>query len=313
MKISKPVYSLIIPVYGNEENITSLIAALEKLSEAIQEPWEVVFVIDGSPDASGELLLKARPNLSLRTQVIFHSRNFGSFVAIRTGLEHARGRFFAVMAADLQEPLELMLTFFQILESGEVDIVVGQRKERNDALIRDVCSRVFWGVFRRIVMRDIPRGGVDVFGCNEDARTALLKITEPNSSLVAQLFWIGFRRRFVPYSRISREIGTSKWSVTARFRYMMDSILSFSDIPILLVLWLGLIGTITSGVFGLFATLGRLIGAVEVEGYTTIVVLICFFGSMTLVVNGIIGCYIWRTFENTKQRPLSIVSRIYAN
>ncbi|MFE0013771.1 glycosyltransferase family 2 protein [Mesorhizobium sp. NPDC059054] len=311
--MAQPTYSLIIPVYGNEENISSLLTALENISKNIDEPWEVIFVVDGSPDASGELLLQARSSLTLQTQVIFHSRNFGSFVAIRTGLQHARGRFFAVMAADLQEPPELMLTFFQILKSGEVDIVVGQRKERNDAPIRDACSRIFWGVFRRLVMRDFPRGGVDVFGCNEDARTALLRITEPNSSLVAQLFWIGFRRRFVPYSRMPRESGTSKWSAQARFRYMMDSILSFSDLPILLVLWLGLIGTLISTILGTIVALGRLLGAIEVEGYATIVLLICFFGSMTLVVNGILGCYIWRTFENTKQRPLGIVSRIYAN
>ena len=130
---AKASRSLIIPVYLNEPNIPPLIAALGDLVRSLDGDLEVVFVVDGSPDGSGELLVRAQPDMSFATRIVFHSRNFGSFTAIRTGLEHASGEYFAVMAADLQEPPELIVRFFAALETGDCDIVFGQRVKRSDA------------------------------------------------------------------------------------------------------------------------------------------------------------------------------------
>lgn len=306
-----PLLSLIVPVYRNEDNIPSLLAAVERMNTAVGG-LEAIFVVDGSPDASGENLIKGTAEAPYPVKIIFHSRNFGSFAAIRTGLEYASGEYFAAMAADLQEPPELIEKIFAVLKSDGADVVFGQREGRNDSPLRDFLSKAFWWTYRTLVNRDMPRGGVDIFGCNKEARSALLSIEEPNSSLVAQLFWIGFRRRFIPYQRQTREIGTSAWGFARRLRYMMDSILTFSDLPILIVLWVGVLGSVFSLIFSVAALIGRLTGAVEIRGYTTLVLLITFFGSLSLLVNGLIGSYIWRTFENTKQRPLRIVSRILA-
>jgi glycosyltransferase involved in cell wall biosynthesis len=302
--------SLVIPVYRNEENVPALLAALVDMDEALGHRLEVVFVIDGSPDRSGELLAEALPHLAFSSRIAFHSRNFGAFTAIRSGLELATGSYFAVMAADLQEPPELILEFFEVLESDRADVAFGQRTERNDSFFRDLFSKAFWAVYRRLVVRDVPQGGVDIFACNRQARDVLLSIHEPNSSLVAQLFWIGFRRVFVPYRRRVRLAGRSAWGFSRRVRYMMDSIFSFSDLPILAVLWIGFLGCALSVLFGAYVAIARIIGAIEEPGYATLVLLITFFGSVTLAVQGIIGCYLWRTFENTKQRPLRIISHI---
>jgi len=302
--------SLVIPVYGNEENIADLVPAMEGLNDTLGGRLEVVFVIDGSPDRSGELLLAARPGFGFRSRILFHSRNFGSFIAIRTGLEAATGPYFAVMAADLQEPPELVAQFFEVLEADEADIVFGTRKSRNDSAVRDLLSRSFWSVYRRMVMRDVPRGGVDVFACNRAVRDTVLSIEEPNSSLVAQLFWIGYRRAFVPYDRQQRVAGKSGWSLARRFRYLMDSILSFSDLPILAVLWIGIFGCLVSLAFAFYVVVARLMNVIQEPGYTSIILLVAFFGSINMLVQGIIGCYLWRTFENSKNRPLSIVSRV---
>ena len=302
--------SLIVPVYLNESNIPALIAAIGELDAALGGRLEAVFVIDGSPDRSGELLAIARPDMPFKAKIAFHSRNFGSFTAIRTGLELASGDHFAVMAADLQEPPELILRFFEILESGEADVTFGQRVSRSDAPVRDMLSRGFWWLYRTMVIRDVPQGGVDIFACNRQARDELLSIEEPNSSLIAQLFWIGFRRAFVPYDRRARQSGSSAWKLSRRVRYMMDSIFSFTDLPILLVLWIGVLGCLGSLLFGLGVVIARLVGLINAPGYATVVVLITFFGSATLAVQGIIGSYLWRTFENTKRRPLRIVSRV---
>lgn len=308
-KISR---SLIIPVYRNEENIEDLIAALEAIDKSV-DGCEVVFVIDGSEDRSGELLATLQPKLRFPSTIVFHSRNFGSFTAIRTGLEYAKGDFVAVMAADLQEPPELIQRFFQVLEADEADVVFGQRIGRHDSPVRDAFSNVFWAVYRKLVIKDVPKGGVDIFACNRRAVDAVLSIAEPNSSLIAQLFWIGFRRRYLPYERRQRLKGISAWNFSRRLRYMMDSVFSFSDLPILIVLWVGILGCILSFAFGIMIIILRLTGYVTEPGYASISVLITFSTSSLLAVQGVIGSYLWRAFENTKRRPLRIISGVISS
>jgi glycosyltransferase involved in cell wall biosynthesis len=302
--------SLVIPVYRNESNISDLVIALGSLNCDVGGGLEVIFVIDGSPDRSGELLVAARTSFSFESKIVFHSRNFGSFTAIRTGMEIASGNSIAVMAADLQEPPELIIEFFRILENGDADIVFGERTGRHDDFLRDLLSTCFWWFYRKLVIEDVPKGGVDMFACNRAATNAVLDINEPNSSLIAQLFWIGFRRKFVAYKRQRRVHGQSAWSFARRMRYMMDSIFSFSDLPILFVLWFGVLGCILSISFGVAVAVARLFGAIEQPGYAALTVLITFSVSAILAVQGVIGSYLWRTFENTKRRPLRIVSRI---
>ena len=302
--------SLIVPVYRNEENIAALVDALHDISARLGGRLEVVFTIDGSPDRSGERLAALLPSFRFPARIVVHSRNFGSFTAIRTGLEMASGEHLAVMAADLQEPPELVLRFFEVLERGEADVVFGRRDVRQDSRASMLLSNVFWGFYRRFVVSDVPAGGVDMFACSRQVRDVILSIEEPNSSLIAQMFWVGFRRAFVSYARRPRAAGESGWSLRRRFRYMLDSIFSYSDLPILLVLWIGVAGVGLSVVFALAVIVARLVGAIDEPGYATIVLLITFFGSLTLAVQGVIGSYLWRTFENTKQRPLRIVSDI---
>lgn len=300
--------SLVVPVYRNEENIDDLVLALNGLNVRVRD-LEVIFVIDGSPDRSGELLLAKRSLMQFHAKFIFHSRNFGAFTAIRTGMEMADGEMVAIMAADLQEPPELIESLFQLLEEGRADVVFGQRTGRNDSAIRDFLSNCFWSLYRKLVIPEVPKGGVDIFGCNRQVANTVLQIEEPNSSLVAQLFWVGFRRDFVPYERRRRQKGEGSWSFSRRVRYMMDSIFSFSDLPILFVLWFGVIGCLISLATGLAIALARLTGIVSEPGYAALAVLITFTASASLAVQGILGSYLWRTFENTKRRPLRIIAR----
>ena len=300
--------SLIIPIYKNRKNIPSLLIALDELSEHYHNNLEVVFVVDGSPDDSYELLEFAIKKVSYCAQLIALSRNFGSFTAIRTGMEAASGEFVAVLAADLQEPPELIKKFFSVLEKDEADIVFGKRTKRNDPWMQKILASIYWAGYRRFIIPEMPAGGVDVFGCNQLVRNAVLSIKEPNSSLIAQLFWVGFRRRFEPYVRRARKEGKSSWGLRKRFRYMMDSILSYSDLPIVVVLWAGALGLALTFLLGGVTILGKVLGFIDVPGYTALVLVNLFFGSALLVTQGIIGSYMWRTFENTKKRPLSIIA-----
>lgn len=308
-EIENEELSLIIPVYRNAENIDSLVAALGELNTDLHGRLTVTFVIDGSPDASGAMLVERQPSLPFASRILFHSRNFGSFTAVRTGLEFARGRFFAVMAADLQEPPELIKEMFDRLDADDADLILGVRANRNDGVVRDLFSRAFWGSYRKLVNAEIPPGGVDIFACNGVVRDSVLSIREPNSSLIAQLFWLGFRRSFVQYERRKRTKGKSAWRFSTRMRYMMDSIFSFSDLPILMALWVGVIGLLASLMFAVFLLYSHFYGRIDVPGYVTLAMLVTLFGSIGLMMQGVLGSYLWRTFENTKQRPLRLISR----
>ncbi|MBL4591711.1 MAG: glycosyltransferase family 2 protein [Phycisphaerales bacterium] len=305
---TKPRNSLIIPIYKNEENIPDLLEALRTLYADLNGDLEVVLVVDGSPDRSGEMLRLALPSEPYASQLIMHSRNFGSFAAIRKGLESASGEFLAIMAADLQEPPELVLQFFEIMTANDADVVLGTRTRRADPLISRLASGLFWKAYRRWVVREMPAGGVDIFACTSRIRDNLLAMGESNTSLVSQLLWVGGRRVEVPYERRARTKGRSAWTLGRKVRYMLDSVMAFSDFPIFLFLAVGAVGiTITLSVMAIVLT-AWLFGFITIAGYTPVMLMISLVGSILVFGQGIIGGYIWRANETTKQRPSSIVS-----
>lgn len=306
-------YSVVVPVYKNESGIPALLAALRSLHQQLAGSLEAVFVIDGSPDQCHALLQQALPDLPFPAQLLAHSRNFGSFPAIRTGLQAARGDYFGVMAADLQEPPELMVSFFQSLAADECDVAIGTRIQRDDPWLSRLAANAFWGLYRRWVVPDMPPGGVDVFGCNRQFRDQLLQLEESRSSLIALIFWLGFRRKLVGYTRQLRQAGTSAWTLRKKIDYMMDSIFAFTDYPIRLLIRVGAFGIVGSLLLALIVVIARLLGAIEVPGYAALVLIMVLFGALNLFGLGLIGTYAWRGYENSKQRPLAIVARTCDN
>jgi len=303
------MYSIVIPVYKNEASIPNLLLTLHGIHKRLNGPLEVVFVVDGSPDQSFQRLATELPVVPFKAKLVALSRNFGSFSAIRIGLQKAVGPYFAVMAADLQEPADLIMAFFDELAKDEADVVVGTRMSRDDPFLSRIGSRLFWFLYRKIVQPELPPGGIDVFGCNAAFHRELLKLEESHSSLVGLVLWLGFRRKAIPYKRQRREHGKSAWTLTKRMRYLADSSFSFSDLPIKVLLWLGSIGLVISIVFSMILLWARLTGRIQVPGYSPIVLTIIFFGSINLVCLGIVGAYVWRVYENTKKRPGAVVLR----
>lgn len=299
--------SLIVPVYRNEENLPDLLAAVAQLAAGEPEGFECVFVVDGSPDRSYEKLRGQLPLWPFESQLILLTRNFGSFAAIRAGLEAARGDCFAVMAADLQEPPELVQAMSRVLHAGDADVVVGLRNSRDDPALSRWLAKTYWGLYRRWVVKDMPPGGVDIFGCNRPFRDSLLKMREAHSSLVAQVFWLGFRRHYIPYDRRARVHGKSAWSFSRKLEYMLDSVFAFTDLPIRLLLRTGLVVTIGSAFFAGMLAIARVAGYIAVPGYAMTMMAIVFFGAVNLFALGVVGSYAWRAYENSKQRPLNVV------
>ena len=302
--------SLIIPVYRNAESIADLLDAVQELHRALDGNMEVVFVVDGSPDNSYALLHERLPATQLKAALVLLTRNFGAFAAVRMGLSLAQGDTFAVMAADLQEPPELVLKMHGVLMQGNADVVVAERAMRGDPLMQRWQAQAFWWFYRRYVVPEMPLGGVDIFACNRPFRDALLELAESRSSLIAQIFWLGFRRASVPYVRLPRRYGESAWTWHKKWAYLTDSVFAFTDLPVRLLTRAGAGGMLIALVLAAIVLVARMAGEIGVPGYAITMIAILFFGALNLLSLGIVGTYAWRAYENTKQRPQALVLRV---
>ena len=180
------------------------------------------------------------------------------------------------------------------------------RETRNDPLRDALPARAFWWLYRRLVEPEIPAGGVDVFGCTRQVADQLLRMDESHTSLVGLLYWVGFRRLEVPYVRAPRPVGKSAWSFRRKLRYLLDSIFSFTDLPITLIIGLGALGVAVSTVWASVVTVAWALGRIDVPGYTPLMLALFFVTSMILISLGLVGSYVWRTYENSKGRPGAI-------
>jgi polyisoprenyl-phosphate glycosyltransferase len=302
-------YSVVVPVYRNEQTLPALLRQLTDLTHEVRAEFEVVFVIDGSPDNSYTLLKLQLPQMPFPSQLLLLSRNFGSFAAIRAGFAHAQGELVAFLAADLQQPVSSVRLFFDVLERG-ADIAIGQRSSRSDPWLSRVASTTFWRLYRRFVQPEMPPGGVDSFACTRRVRDILVSLPEANSTLVGLLLWVGFRREAVTYARGPRGSGTSGWSLHRKLRYAFDTAFAFSDLPITLMIVAGSVGTAGALLAATAVLAAWAVGAVDVRGYTPIMLVVLFSFSITLLALGIVGGYVWRIFENTKGRPTHLVRSV---
>ena len=305
-----PKYSLVIPVYGNASNVKSLFHRLTEIDQRLNSDLEVLFVIDGSPDNSLQLIVEELVNVSFSAKVIEHSRNFGSFAAIKTGFINASGKYTAAMAADLQEPVELIYQFFELLEKQDYDVAVGVRKSRHDPGISSQLSNSYWGLYKKFIEPQMPSGGVDIFALNKEVAKQLVALPESHSSLVGLLFWVGYKRAEVPYDRLERVEGKSAWSFKKKLKYLMDSVFSFTSLPISLILTIGLLGIAVTFVVALFVLVSWLTGNISVPGYAAQMIVQLLTGGSLLFAIGVVGTYVWRTYENTKNRPYALIMSI---
>jgi len=263
-------------------------------------------VVDGRTE--NYLYLKSRSkSFSYRHQILLLSRNFGSWPAINAGLEAGRGEYFAIMSADMQEPPELIERFVEVLVDGSADIAIGQRERRSDPPFSRLCSNLYWGFYRRLVNADVPRGGADVFAVTAEVRDLLISLREANTSLVALLFWVGFRRKLVGYSRQARIAGKSNWSFAKKVRHALNGAINFSDIPIQALLYVGVLGLVCSLLGIATVIVAKVLGVVNLPGYAATVCAIGFFGGLSSFGLGILGQYLWLVLQNVRGRPNYVV------
>lgn len=299
--------SIVVPVYFNARSLQELQARLAAAMAAAEvATWDVTFVDDGSGDDSLSVLLSLRERFA-GIRVLRLSRNFGSMAAIQAGLEHARGRCVAVISADLQDPPEMLATMVRQWRAG-AEVVLATRESREDPWSSRLLSGIFYRLFRLLVNPDMPRGGFDFFLLDRRAADVLVQSSEKNASLAASVLWVGFRRAILPYHRGARRHGTSRWTFWKRFKYMYDSLLSYSYVPLRLMSALGVVGMLFSAGYAAWIVVHRLLGAYEPLGWASLMVVMLFLNGFMLVAIGTVGEYVWRTLDAARKRPEYIVA-----
>ena len=194
------------------------------------------------------------------------------------------------------------------LERGECDIALGQRTGRADPAVASMSSRFYWWAYRHTVNREIPPGGVDIFGCTAEVAARLSTLVEQQTSLIGLLYWVGYRRKYFPYVRQARRHGKSGWTLARKFRYLFDSIYAFTDLPIIALQVVGLAGVVGSSVLGFIVFVSWLLGNIREPGYTPLMIVLLVSTSAILLALGVVGSYVARAYENSKDRPVSIIS-----
>jgi len=302
----RPTASAIVACLNEEEVLEAFYARTAPIMDELFEEWEIVFVDDGSTDRTAAIVRELHER-DPRVRAVRLSRNFGSHVAIAAGLDTAGGEVAVVLAADLQDPPEVMREFLARWREG-YEIVWGAREARDDPLLRRVLARAFYGLVRRTALPGIPSTGTGSF-CLLDRSVveAFRQFQERNRLTFGIISWAGFSQAEVPYRRAPREAGRSKWSMAQLVKTAVDTFVSFSYVPLRLISYFGFLVSALSFVFGVYVILDYLANGTGLRGWPSLMSAILFLGGIQLVTLGIVGEYVWRISEESKRRPLYLV------
>lgn len=303
-----PKLSIIVPVYYNEGNLPQTVPALvEVASRAKSFEVEFIYIDDGSKDRSFELL-ESYAGADSRIKLIKLSKNFGAYSAILAGLDIATGDCITIIMADLQDPPDLILEMLTFWEKGS-KIVIGERIEREDQLIDSLFAQSFWRFIRRFGYPDVPKGGFDYVLFDRQVLKILTTTRERNSHIMLQIFGTGFSKTIIPYVRKERKVGKSKWTFAKKFKLFVDSAISFTFFPIRFMSFVGLLFSIGGILFALYVIILRLTGQTTLPGWSSLIVVLLLVSGMQMLVNSLLGEYLWRIFDATRNRPLYIVEK----
>lgn len=302
--------SIVLPSYNEEQNISNTARVLAELLEKEQIDYELVFVSDGSKDATYEEILKAA-EANPRVKGAKFSRNFGKEACIFAGLRLTTGDAVVVMDCDLQHPPWMIPKMWRLWNQG-YEVVEGVKSSRGkESLAHKLSAGLFYKVMSRLIKMDMNASS-DYKLLDRKVVDVLLELPERNTFFRALTFWAGFRTTTVEYDVQERKYGTSKWSVLSLMKYAITNATSFSTLPLQLVTVMGIISILFSVILAIQTTVRYFMGN-SVEGFTTVILLILIIGGFIMLSLGIIGHYIARIYEEVKGRPKYIISDVTDN
>lgn len=298
--------SIVIPVYYNQDNLPPLYDDLKnKLFIHNEYEWEVVMVNDGSKDASFEVM-KELASHDQRIKIYSLSRNFGSHAAILCGLSKCTGDCAIIKAADLQEPTEMVLDMLDSWKKGN-NVVLAVREDRQEGKGQTLFANLYYWLVRKTSLPAMPKGGFDVYLLDRKVISVLMQLDEKNSALTGQILWSGFKTDKIYYTRLQREIGKSRWTLKKKIRLVTDTLFSFSTLPITMVSAIGTLSCIGALIWAVVVLICKLTGFIDVSGWTTLFVFNLFSFGVIMLTLGILGGYLWRAFDASRNRPPYII------
>jgi glycosyltransferase involved in cell wall biosynthesis len=302
----RPVISVVVPVFNEQATLDALVLRLTGALDATGDPFEVVFVNDGSRDRSAEML-RLHHQKDSRLKSITLSRNFGHQVAVTCGLDHAQGDAVIVMDGDLQDPPEVLPGLIARWREG-FDVVYAVRRRRKEMWAKVLAYKFFYWLLHRVSYLDIPLDSGDFSLMDRRVVELLATMPERNRFVRGLRTWVGLRQTGFEYERDARFAGESKYSFTKLMRLAFDGLVSYSFVPLRMVSNVGMLVSLSALAYMLYLLLARAFGDTTIQGWTSTVVIVLFLGGIQLLSLGIIGEYIGRIFDEVKQRPQYVVS-----
>ena len=301
--------SVVLPAFNEEGNLPLLFKRLAAVAAQLQNHvFEFIFIDDCSSDSTPAILAQLKAEDS-RIQIIRFARNCGSHAAVEAGIKYCRGDVAIVMATDLQDPPEIIPRLIEQWEKG-YRVVWGDREKREgESFAVRACSRAYYFLMNLLTDVVYPSGGADIFLIDRIVIEALKETTEKNSEIFILIVWLGFSQTHINYVKEARYAGSSKWNFSKRLKLFFDSLISFSYIPLRLMSLIGSLLALTGLLYGIFVFVKRFQGIIDIEGFSSLMIVMLLIGGFQMCMMGILGEYLWRTYDETRKRPKYVIEK----
>lgn len=302
----RPLLSIVTPAYREEVNLPVLYERLKAALDPAGIDWEWIIIDDHSPDGTFTVA-SAIATADPRVGVVRFSRNFGSHAGIACGLRHAAGDSVAILAADLQDPPEILPEMLQRRQAGAQMVWAVRAARPGEKTSTLATARAYYWIMRHLVgLKEMPPAGADFLVLDRRVVEAITGFAERNTSIFALLSWIGFRQDYISYDKQPRIHGNSGWDFSKRLKLLIDSVTSFSYLPIRTISWIGMGIAILGFFYAIFIIVNALLGNPS-EGWASLMVVVLVIGGLQMTMLGVLGEYIWRGMDEARRRPLYVV------
>ncbi|MBL7910757.1 MAG: glycosyltransferase family 2 protein [Bacteroidia bacterium] len=305
-----PKISIITPCYFNGDNIPVTFPVLLENEKNFPEGTQIeyVFVDDGSKDNTFEQLKKVQAAHPDKVKVIKLSRNFGANNASFAGICNATGDCCVILSADLQDPPELIPQLYAHWLKG-YKLVLAQKTNREDSFITKLFSNTYHNLVRKIILKNSPKGGFDLWLFDKTLRDEIIKMNEKNFHLPTLFMWLGPEYVSIPYTRRKREIGKSGWTFSKKLKTFIDSFVAFTYLPLRMISVMGITLGFLSIIYAISILINKFYSGVQVEGWSSLMIVLLFTSSFIMISLGIIGEYLYRTLDAARNRPNFIIDQ----
>ena len=299
-----PKLSIIIPCYFNEENIPITTIALIENEKHFDDDVEIeyIFVDDASKDNTYEKLKEFHEKYPKKVKLLRLAKNVGSHNAIYAGMTMVTGDCCVFIAADLQDPPELIPKMYGYWRNG-MKLVIANRESRDDGFFSNLFANFYHIMIKKFAVQNVPSGGFDLMLWDKQVNNEILKIDERNSNILYLMAWLGYDYVNIPYDRLKREVGSSKWTLSKKVKLFVDSFVAFSFHPIRAITTIGIVLGVSAITYGITILGMKLMGKVEVSGWSSLMLIFLFVSAFQMISLGVIGEYLWRVLDEVRNRP----------